>query len=934
MGARKIQIKNIYRRTVNMKKIRQTVIVLLSAAILSGCGESGSKKWRLDNENLTDTEVATLKLTMAMRDKIAKENKWSDLNGIDWVPILVCFPEEREKCDQFKGWNKLSGDNWATLLSEEPRFDDECDDYAGWKMMSSGNWIELLSAQAKFMKEANRNKVFDSFTNENWVSAIKSNSKVLREKCDEIKIWEKLQAKDWLDILSSNSEHIKDANAHNAWKLLKIEDWQVLISKNDAYIKEANSQKILDNLDNATWLNFIAANPKIQSVAEEKEVFKKFTPMEWANLLAKDAKYIELFKKTSSLDKLSDDNLIKLYCTQPNLRNEIFSLNRIDMDLAKSIENLYKHFGDNGEGLSGNKLVILVKIFPELKERINAETFRNYDLDSWVNVLRGDKELYDIMSKKFAYLIPWKKFTFADWVEMLDKNDDLKGMFDRYVNIKELSYPQIRKALFTGSPAFEKYDFWKEFTKEQYLLLIKDDGAAEIGMEAAAELFSGQKIRGLNDLKRASKAIDDFEKNIIGKLVFEGDSKGATEDLKKVADGLSDEKKVYDRNYIIQMAKKHGIFEQFSDENWRSLFEDRELEKISDISGVYYELHKNDADCSKYISEFLTYENIKKYDLWKKITVEQWANLSYDGDNFRIYESKDKSNGKAKETIEVPYGTFNLESRVGKNIAELFNKITQNGIWGNLNKNAQINLLSLTLLFRNNEKGFSTLQIWKNIQKDVWIEFFSNVSCSSSDNELYEVLRCYSPCCDLSKMEVSDMIKIMSSIYNRTKSKKVARMCTYDIKKCINIKDISKDEVFEGIKYDDYFPGLPGIIEYGAKKYCNAVYDFTAEDWIKYYKIAEDKICVKLAFEQAADLSKFSDEDKKKLSDSGFEQSIEKLESQKEREKDNQKNQHQDVKSDNNKPIKGDGSNIPSTKQSDDLKRKILGTGIGNLFRR
>lgn len=66
----------------------------------------------------------------------------------------------------------------------------------------------------------------------------------------------------------------------------------------------------------------------------------------------------------------------------------------------------------------------------------------------------------------------------------------------------------------------------------------------------------------------------------------------------------------------------------------------------------------------------------------------------------------------------------------------------------------------------------------------------------------------------------------------------------------------------------------------------------------------------------------------------GFEQSIEKLESQKEREKDNQKNQHQDVKSDNNKPIKGDGSNIPSTKQSDDLKRKILGTGIGNLFRR
>lgn len=64
-----------------------------------------------------------------------------------------------------------------------------------------------------------------------------------------------------------------------------------------------------------------------------------------------------------------------------------------------------------------------------------------------------------------------EKIYICRWVEMLDKNDDLKGMFDRYVNIKELSYPQIRKALFTGSPAFEKYDFGRNLQKSNIYCL-------------------------------------------------------------------------------------------------------------------------------------------------------------------------------------------------------------------------------------------------------------------------------------------------------------------------------------------------------------------------------------------------------------------------------------------------------------------------------
>ena len=81
-----------------------------------------------------------------MKDKIAKENKWNDLNAIDCAHIPVYFPKELEKCDQFKGWA-------VWMLSEEARFDDECDDYAGWKMTIPVDWIKLLSAQVAPGKE-------------------------------------------------------------------------------------------------------------------------------------------------------------------------------------------------------------------------------------------------------------------------------------------------------------------------------------------------------------------------------------------------------------------------------------------------------------------------------------------------------------------------------------------------------------------------------------------------------------------------------------------------------------------------------------------------------------------------------------------------------------------------------------------------------------
>lgn len=51
------------------------------------------------------------------------------------------------------------------------------------------------------------------------------------------------------------------------------------------------------------------------------------------------------------------------------------------------------------------------------------------------------------ISEKYAYLVPWKNLSFADWCEILDTNPDLAGTFKNNVKISELSVTDITKAL-------------------------------------------------------------------------------------------------------------------------------------------------------------------------------------------------------------------------------------------------------------------------------------------------------------------------------------------------------------------------------------------------------------------------------------------------------------------------------------------------------
>lgn len=96
-----------------MKNLLKYIFLGLAVSFLAGCGDSGSKKWRLDNKELTADEVANLKIAIAFRDEIIQKNEWAKLNGDFWSDILVFFPEEAKRCRELKGFEKFDGSNWA-----------------------------------------------------------------------------------------------------------------------------------------------------------------------------------------------------------------------------------------------------------------------------------------------------------------------------------------------------------------------------------------------------------------------------------------------------------------------------------------------------------------------------------------------------------------------------------------------------------------------------------------------------------------------------------------------------------------------------------------------------------------------------------------------------------------------------------------------------
>lgn len=441
-----------------MKKLLKYLFIGLTIASLTGCGDPGSKKWRLDNKGLTADEVKELKDAIAIRDEFTQKNEWASLNGDIWSEILIYFPEEAKRCRELKGFEKFDGSNWANLLAEEPRFEKDCEKNHGWEMMSPNDWIKLLQWQPNYILKAKQLNVFEKFTAKDWYNAISSEDPTLLKECDNSNGWGKLKDSDWINLLVAK----------------KIDD--NLAKKHNAYSK----------FNNVTWAKLISQYPAFLEVAEKEGVFEKFTPNEWNILFISNPEFATVAKKAKALEKYSKVDLIKLYVLQPKLRNEIFALNKINMDFAKRIEVLYNKF-ENNYKLNAEELVVLSSIFPELLDSLSEQSFSHYNAKDWVEILKKSRPLlFKEISKKYVYLVPWKDFEFVDWCKILDTKPELIGAFKNNIKISNLTTDDIivaiEEANIIGYSTLDSFKFWEQFTNYQYNGLLDFMRSGNYGM--------------------------------------------------------------------------------------------------------------------------------------------------------------------------------------------------------------------------------------------------------------------------------------------------------------------------------------------------------------------------------------------------------------------------------------------------------------------
>lgn len=455
-----------------MKNLLKYIFLGLAVSFLAGCGDSGSKKWRLDNKELTADEVANLKIAIAFRDEIIQKNEWAKLNGDFWSDILVFFPEEAKRCRELKGFEKFDGSNWANLLAEEPRFEKDCEKNRGWEAIPPKDWIKLLKKQPNYLSKAKQLNAFERFTAENWRDVISSKDALLLKECDASNGWKTLKANDWVVLLKNKAIDENLAEKHNAFATLSLSDWTALILSDKKNIDLAKKHNVYSKLDNATWAKLISKNSTFSEIAEKEGIFEKFTPNEWNMLFISNPEFAAVAKKSKALEKYSKTELIKLYVLQPKLRNEIFALNKINLDFAKRIEVLYNKF-ENNYKLKAEELVILSSIFPELLDSLSAQSFRHYNAKDWVEILKKSRPLlFKEISKKYAYLVPWKDFEFVEWCKILDTKPELIGAFKNNVNISNLTTDDIivaiEEANIIGYSTLDSFKFWEQFTNYQY----------------------------------------------------------------------------------------------------------------------------------------------------------------------------------------------------------------------------------------------------------------------------------------------------------------------------------------------------------------------------------------------------------------------------------------------------------------------------------
>lgn len=129
-----------------------------------------------------------------------------------WLNCLSKAPSSVNFCEKNNGWGKLSNYNLCNLIIKQPSIVDDCMRHIKWEKMDMECWRILME------------------TNVNGLNLL-----VLFDRYD---VWNKLEERDWIDLLCLNAEYLSYCDKYDGWRLLSESGWMSLLDKNQRFIEK------------------------------------------------------------------------------------------------------------------------------------------------------------------------------------------------------------------------------------------------------------------------------------------------------------------------------------------------------------------------------------------------------------------------------------------------------------------------------------------------------------------------------------------------------------------------------------------------------------------------------------------------------------------------------------------------------------------------
>ena len=439
-----------------MKNLIKFLFLGLIAVSICGCGDSGSKKWRMDNKNLTKNELELLKENIAFRNEIDQKKQWEDLDGDDWAQLLIFFPEEAKRCRELKGFEKFDSSDWALLLPHEPKFEKECKKNRGFELFTLENWKDVLSKNISFSKKI---------------------SKSYRDLIP----WEKFRFSDWCEILEIRSDLI-DTFKHN-----------VNVPKMNVFeIRKAISE----------------ANEKGFSTLDKFDFWSQFTPQQYAELIYE----LNLPLDINTLSKL--ENLarkLEAALEKAALYQDPYEIDELSNSLGKESQKS-KNYDKKFIISKAKKNGIFQKFTQEQWEKLfTKESSKSEDFTLLLNEFISLKTQHpDVIQKLLEKFIKeknieliskynlWNNLSEGQWDKLLNNvpEKDLKLLAEGYFSLGKL-YPDVTVEFVKTFSENEdrqiilaKYKWWNTLSEEQWYKLL-DNVTFEFYTEG---YFSSEKL--------------------------------------------------------------------------------------------------------------------------------------------------------------------------------------------------------------------------------------------------------------------------------------------------------------------------------------------------------------------------------------------------------------------------------------------------------